>query len=301
MRHALWSKCIARVAKWIFVFLGRVSGAVRAANVLALLARLGPGCEERIAFVTSSSDALTGLLVDEILASRLAWAFKNNLLLDWGVVGQYRGILAVGLDLGNSPFATSDDLGLGALWWVSRAFGTAAMAAVGAFLGGAKGSVAAMAGPSNAHSNGLVHAEDGVAGDGALPFHGMNLQAKSLIQLLCPLFKQLQLREPANTGHGLIESSSLCSFGVDMADQLGSILSLSSRSCGSCSDNTASGGSRRLALSGGPSQNALDFGEHFDNSLPLSIGLWHGLRWLGGGAHDAVGWRAGDGSGCLSR
>lgn len=83
--------------------------------------------------------------------------------------------------------------------------------------------------------------------------------------------------------------------------QLGSILSLGSRSCGSCSDNTTSGGSGRLALSAGSSQNAPDLGKHFDNSLPLSIGLWHGLRWLGGGAHDAVGWRAGDGSGCLSR
>lgn len=83
--------------------------------------------------------------------------------------------------------------------------------------------------------------------------------------------------------------------------QLGGILSLSSRSCGSCSDNTASSGSRRLALRAGSSQNALDLGKHFDNSLSLSIGLWHVLRWLGGGAHDAVGWRAGDGSGCLSR
>lgn len=198
----------------------RVSGAVRAANVLALLACLGSGCEERIALVASSSDTLTGLLVDEILASRLAWALKNNLFLDWAVVGQYRGILAVGLDLGSSPFTTSDDLGLGALWWVPRAFGAAAMAAVGAFFGGAKGSVAAMAGPSNAHSNGFVHAKHGVAGDGALPFHGVNLQAKSLIQLLCPLFKQLQLRESANTGHSLIEGSRLCSFGVDMADPM---------------------------------------------------------------------------------
>lgn len=188
--------------------------------MLALLTCLCSGREERIAFVASSSDTLTGLLVDEILAPGLAWALKNNLFFDWGVVGQYRGILAVGLDLGGSPFTTSDDLGLGALWWVPRAFGTAAMAAVGAFLGGAKGSVAAMAGPSNAHSNGFIHAKDGVAGDGALPFHGMNLQAKSLIQLLCPLFKQLQLREPADTGHGLIESSSLCSFGVDMADTM---------------------------------------------------------------------------------
>lgn len=94
------------------------------------------------------------------------------------------------------------------------------MVAVGAFFSGAKGSVAAMAGPSNAHSNGLIHTKDGIAGDGALPFHGMNLQAKSLVQLLCPLFKQLQLREPANTGHSLIESSSLCSFGVDMADTM---------------------------------------------------------------------------------
>lgn len=188
--------------------------------MLALLARLGSGCEERIAFVASSSDTLTGLLVDEILAPGLAWALENNLFLDWGVVGQYRSILAVGLDLGSSPFTTGDDLGLGALWWIPRAFGTAAMVAVGAFLSCAKGGVAAMAGPSNAHSNGFIHAEYSVVGHGTLPFHGMNLQAKSLVQLLCPLFKQLQLREPANTGHSLIESSSLCSFGFDMADPM---------------------------------------------------------------------------------
>lgn len=188
--------------------------------MLALFACLSSGCEERIALVAGSSDTLTGLLVDKILAPGLAWALKNNLFLDRGVVGHYRGVLAVGLDLGSSPLTTSDDLGLGALWWVPRAFGTAAMVAVGAFLSGAKGSVAAMAGPSNAHSYGLIHAKDGVAGDSVLPFHGMNLQAKPLIQLLCPLFKQLQLREAANAGHGLIESSSLCSFGVDMADTM---------------------------------------------------------------------------------
>jgi hypothetical protein len=188
--------------------------------VLALFACLGSGRKECVALVASSSDTLTGLLVDEILAACLAGALKNDLFLDWAIVGQYRGIFAVGLDLGSSPFTTSDDLGLGALRWVPRAFGAAAMVAVGAFLSGAKGSVAAMTGPSNAHSNRFVHTKHGVARDGALPFHGMNLQAKSLIQLLCPLFKQLQLREPANTGHSLVESSSLCSFGVDMADTM---------------------------------------------------------------------------------
>lgn len=127
--------------------------------------------------------------MDKILASRLAWALQNNVLLYWFIIGQYRGILAVGLDLSSSPFTASDDLSLGALWWISRAFGAAAMAAVGAFFSSAKGSVTAMAGPSNAHSNGLVHTKDSIARDSALPFHRMNLQTKSLIQLLCPLFK----------------------------------------------------------------------------------------------------------------
>lgn len=240
VRYTLWPKFIARIAERIFVFLGpiayycqhlisaaqgnsvnlRVSGAVRATDMLALFACLTSGCEEGIAFVASSSDTLAGLLMDKILASRLAWALKNNVLLYWAIIGQYRGVVAVGFDLSSSPFTTSDDLSLGALWWVPRAFGATTMAAVGAFFSGAKGSVAAMAGPSNAHSNGLIHTKDGIARDGALPFHGMNLQAKSLIQLLCPLFKKLQLREPTDTGHSLIQSSRLCGFGVDMADTI---------------------------------------------------------------------------------
>jgi hypothetical protein len=159
----------------------RVSRAVGAADVFALFACFISGHEEGIALMASSSDTLTRLFMDKILAPRLAWALKNSILLCWAVVRQYRGIFSIGLDFRSSPFATSEDLSLRALWWVARAFGATAVVAVGAFLGTAKGSVAAMAGSSNAHSNGLVHTKDGIARDGALPFHGMNLQSKSLI------------------------------------------------------------------------------------------------------------------------
>lgn len=155
--------------------------------------------------------------MDKVLASRLAWACKHDFLVLRAVVGQYRGVLAVGLDLSSSPFATGNGLGLRELRWVARAFGATAVVAVGAFFSSAKGSVAAMTGSSDAHPDGLVHAKYGIARDGVLPLHRLNLQAKSFVQLLGSLFKQLQLGELANPGHTLI-SPRFGSFDGDMAN-----------------------------------------------------------------------------------
>lgn len=156
--------------------------------------------------------------MDEILASCLAWACKHEFLVFWAVVGQYRGVFAVGLDLGSSPFATGNGLGFREFRWVTRAFGATVMVAVGAFLSSAKGSVAAMAGSSNAHSNGLIHAKYGVVRDGVLPLHGLNLQTKSFVQLFGSLFKQLKPGELIDSGHILIRSPRFRSFDSDMAD-----------------------------------------------------------------------------------
>lgn len=184
----------------------------------ASLTCFSPSSEKRLALVAGSSDTLARLLMDEILASRLAWACKDEFLVFGAVVGLYRGVFAVGLDLGSSPLAAGNGLGLRELRWVTRAFGATIVVAVGAFLSSAKGSVAAMAGSSNAHSNGFVHAKYGIARDGVVPLHGLNLQAKSFVQLFGSLFKQLKLRELVDSGHVLIRSPRFRGFDGDMAD-----------------------------------------------------------------------------------
>jgi hypothetical protein len=187
----------------------RVSRTVSAADVTASLADFGSSNEQCVAFMASPSDTLTGLLVDKVLAACLAGACKHKVLVLWAVVGLDRRVLAVGLDLGSSPLSTSNNFGLGALRRVTRAFGATSVVAVGTFLASAKGSVATMTSPANAHSDGLVHAQDGVARDGLLPFHGLNLQAKSFVQLLCSLLEKLQPRELADSSQSLVRSSRL--------------------------------------------------------------------------------------------
>lgn len=304
VRDAVGPEFVARVSEGIFVLFRRVSRAVSAANVTASLADFGPGNEQCVALVASPPDTLTRFLVDEILAARLAGAFEHKVLVLRAVVGLDRRVLTVSLDLGSSPFSTSNDFGLGALRWVTRAFGATGVVAVGAFLASAKGSVAAVTGSANAHSNGLVHAQDSVVGDSLLPFHGLNLEAKPFIQLLGSLLEKLQLGELANSSQSLVRSSRLSKSrgGIAAAarlrsnigfrhldrDRYGSDAALGSRSwrCGSC----------LLTLRTTP-PGGLDLGEDPSDSRLLLLRLGC-CRRLCRRTHGVVGWCTND-DGCL--
>lgn len=71
------AELVAGIAEWVLILLRRISRAVCAADVAAL-ASLVARSEERVAFVAGSSDTLSGLLVDEILATRLARSAQNG-------------------------------------------------------------------------------------------------------------------------------------------------------------------------------------------------------------------------------
>jgi hypothetical protein len=173
------------------------------------------GEEEGLAFVAGSSDALTGLLVNQILTTCLARPGKNNLLLleCVGVIGDDGRILLVGLDNGGSLLTAGDNLGLGALGRVSGALGATGMLAVGTFLGRSKGSIASVAGSSNAHADRLVHAKNGVVGRSRLQLGKLDVEAVTLTQLLGTLLKQLVAGKLGNALHALVLGASLIGLG----------------------------------------------------------------------------------------
>lgn len=155
MGYATRTKFVSRITIWVFVLLGpaqlvsnyittrilglniRVSRAVRAADMAALLASLVTGNKQRRTLVASSAHPLAGLLMDQILSASLAGSGEDNLLLVKGVrvVGNNRGVLLVGLDDGGTSLAAGDNLGFGSLGRVTGTLGATGMLAVGALLG----------------------------------------------------------------------------------------------------------------------------------------------------------------------
>lgn len=182
----------------------------------ALVAGLVTGNIERLAFVASSSDSLTGLLVNKVLTTSLAGPGEDNLLIVKGVrvVGNNGGVLLVGLDNGSPSLAAGDDFGLGALGRVTGALGATGVLAVGAFLGGGEGRTALVAGSSDAHADGLIHTENSVVGGSGLQLGELDVEAVTLTQLLGALLEQLAASELGHTLHGLVLGAGFFSLGL---------------------------------------------------------------------------------------
>lgn len=281
VRYTARPKFVSRIAIRVLVFLGWVSRAVCATNMSAFAACFVTGEEKSLAFMASSSDTLTGLLVNQILATGLARSGKNNLLLleCVGVIGDDGGVLLVSLDDGGSLLTAGDDLGLGALGRVSGALGATGVLAVGTFLGGCKGSIASVAGSSNAHADGLIHAKNRVVGRSSLQLGKLDVEAVTLTQFLGTLLKKLVAGELRDAFHALILGESLSGLGglggLGCGDRfgLGACLSLGSR--GAFARNhgrqALGGGRRTLSL-----ENSLDAGQNSGNTLLLLLFLGHG-------------------------
>jgi hypothetical protein len=77
----LRSRSISRISIRELVFFGRVSGTVCASDVGTSFAGLDMRYELPLALATGSSDSLAGLLVDEILTTRLGRFLEDNLLV----------------------------------------------------------------------------------------------------------------------------------------------------------------------------------------------------------------------------
>ena len=144
-------------------------------------------------------DTLTRLLVDQILSTRLAGLLEDKLpvveILEV-VVGHDGLVLLIRLHQRGPPLAAGYDLGLGALGRVARALCAADVAAAGALLCCAESRATLVAGAADAHADGLVDAQDGVAvgsGGGLLPLSRLDLEAEALAEPLGALLEELRL------------------------------------------------------------------------------------------------------------
>lgn len=214
VRHATWTEFVSRITKGILVLLGWVSGTIRAPGVSTLAACFGTGKEQCLAFVASPPDALSGLLVNQVLTTSLAGPGEDNLLLSvWvRVIGDDRGVLLVGLNDSSSSFAAGDNLGFSTLGRVASTLGATGVLAVGAFLGSGKSGIAFVAGSSDTHANGLVHTENSIVSSCALQLCELDLEAVALAELFGALLKELAASELGYTLHSLILGSSLLSL-----------------------------------------------------------------------------------------
>lgn len=193
MWHTAWTEFISRITIWILLFLGRISRTVSAANVATLLTGFITRDKQSRTFMTGPSHALTRLLVDQVLATCLARASKDDLLLVKGVrvIGNNGGVLLVGLDDSGTSLTAGDNLGFASFGRVTGALGAAGMLAVGTLLGRRKGGVALVAGSSYAHTDRLVNAENSVVRRSGLKFGNVDIESVALTKLLSTLFDQL--------------------------------------------------------------------------------------------------------------
>jgi hypothetical protein len=206
--HTVGTELISRITVWIFLLFGRVARAVGAADVSALSTRLVTRNKEGRTFMAGSSHTLTRLLVDQVLSAGLARSGKDNLLLIKGirVVGDDRSVLLVGLDDGGTSLTAGNDLGLASLRRITGTLGATGMLAVGALLGGRERGVALVAGSSNAHTDRLVDAENGVVGRSSLKFGNIDIKSVTLTKLFSTLLNQLAPRHLGNTLQAFIFS-----------------------------------------------------------------------------------------------
>lgn len=165
MRNARRSELITRVAKGILVLLGWVSRTVSTADMAAATTSLCASDKHRLALVASSPHALTGLAVNKVLSTGLAWSGKNQALVRTVIPVRDDGsIFLVGLDNCSATLARGGKLGLRSLGRVTNALGAANVLAVGTLLGVGKGCAALVAGPANTHPDRFVHTKDSLVG-----------------------------------------------------------------------------------------------------------------------------------------
>lgn len=230
MWYTVWTKFITRITIWVLLLLGWVSRAVSTANMTALLTSLVAGYEQSRTFVTGSSHTLTRLLVNQVLASRLARPSENNLLFVKGVrvIRDDRGVLLIGFDNGGTSLATGNDFGFASLGRVTCALGAASMLAAGALLGRRKGSVALVAGSSYTHANRLVNAENSVVGGSSMKFGNIDVKSVTLAKFLSTLLYQLAPRHLGDTLQAFIFGLSFhfLNLGNRGLARLGSLINL---------------------------------------------------------------------------
>lgn len=131
----------------------------------AALTQLRPRGEQLLTFVAGPPHALSRFLVHEVLSTHFAGSLQNiDLSSIEVVVGNNGSSLSLCLEDGSPLLTTGNDLGLRAPGWVADTFGASNVVAAGALLAHVEVCAALVAGLSYTHTDGLVHAQDGVVG-----------------------------------------------------------------------------------------------------------------------------------------
>lgn len=113
-----------------------------------------------LALAAGASDTLSGLPMDEILATCLGGLLQDDLLVGSIPVGNNRRVLGTLLEDGSSLLPALLSLGLGALRGHTRALLAARMLAAGAFLAGAKRGAADVALAMDSHLDRLFYTQN---------------------------------------------------------------------------------------------------------------------------------------------
>lgn len=171
----------------------RIPRAIRTASMLATLTSLISRSEKLLTLTASSADSLTGLLMDEILASGFRRPAENNLLLRQIPVGNDRGVLRTLLKNRSSLLAALFLLGLGALRRDTWALLAPSMFALGALFSKPERCVAEMALPVDTHTNWLLNTKS--MSFGFMPLAGLQFQSVKLSELLRTFFEDLGSRD----------------------------------------------------------------------------------------------------------
>jgi hypothetical protein len=186
----------------------RVARTVSTANMRAILALLASRHEERATFMAGPPDALSWLLVDKILAARLARTLQNIIILGVEpVVGGDGRVLSLGSQGRSPPLTAGQLLGVSSLSWITAALGATCMLAARAVLGRSEGCIALVARSVDSHADRLLHSKS--VSLGRMPFALLDLQPEPLAQLPSSLLKQLSL---GDLGHAFCFFGCLCCF-----------------------------------------------------------------------------------------
>ena len=185
----------------------RIPRAVRAANVLAILASLDTRSVKGLALATCPAHTLARLLVNQILTSGLGGTSENEILLALlGVpVGDDGGVLGTLLDDLSALLPALLPFGLGLLGRRARALLAPRVLALGALLGSSERGVALVALAVDAHLDGLLNTESMTLS--RVPLAGLQLQTIELTELLGTLLIHLRAGDRLNIGVNRLDRS----------------------------------------------------------------------------------------------
>jgi hypothetical protein len=184
--------CVAGIAVWVLLLLGGISRTINTTHMLTTSAQLRSAREQGLANTTITTNALSRLLSDQRLRTRLAARLGELDLLTNTEIG-------VDLD-GTSCTRRLLALLVGLLEWVTRALLAPRMLAFGTYLVGTESGVALVTGAMDAHADGFLDTESGFVLVGGQ--EGLDGNLEFLAQLADSFGVDFGALDPGRSGSG---------------------------------------------------------------------------------------------------